>query len=147
MDSPVPPGGILELMSTRPARTVSISVGRDPGAAYAYLRDPRHLPQWAPGFARSVHLDGDQWVVETTGRAVGIAFVAENTLGVVDHRVTGDGIDDLNPMRVIANGDGCEVLLTLFQPAGTSDTQFRNDVRLVQSDLRTLKRVLENDAR
>ena len=134
-------------MNTRPARTVSISVGRDPHDAYDYLRDPRHLPDWAPGFAQAVHQDGDRWVVETTGHAVGIAFVADNALGVVDHRVTGDGLDDVNPMRVIANGDGCEVLFTLFQPSGTSDRQFRDDVRLVQSDLRTLKRVLENDAR
>lgn len=135
-------------MNSRPARTVSVSVDRDPYAAYEYISDPRHLPDWAPGFAKSVHQEGDGWVVETADGTVGIAFVPENRLGVVDHRVTGDdGLDGLNPMRVIANGDGSEVLFTLFQPSGTPDDQFQRDLSLVESDLQTLKRVLEGGER
>jgi len=131
-------------MNSRPARTVSVSVDRDPDDTYEYISDPRHLPDWAPAFAKSVHQEGDRWVVETADGTVGIAFAPANRLGVVDHRVTGDeGLDDLNPMRVIANGDGSEVLFTLFQPSGTSDDQFDRDLRIVESDLQTLKRVLE----
>jgi len=50
-------------------------------------------------------------------------------------------------MRVIANGDGAEVLFTLFQSPGVADDQFRRDVELVESDLQTLKGLLELDER
>jgi len=151
-------------MHTRPARTVSVSVGRSPDAVYRYLADPHHLPEWAPGFATSVHKetsvqqkparassghrDGaahkERWIVETADGAFAIAFAPHNRFGVVDHRVTSDdGLDAINPMRVIANSDGAEVLFTLFQPAGATDDEFQRDLAVVESDLQTLKRVLE----
>lgn len=127
---------------------MSISVDRDPDDVYSYVCDPRHLPEWAPRFAKSVHQEGSGWVVETADGPMGIAFVPANRFGVLDHRVTADdGLDSLNPMRVIANGDGSEVLFTLFQPPGVANDRFRRDLRVVESDLRMLKRVLEGRPR
>ncbi len=135
-------------MTTSSAHTVSVSIERDPVAVYDYIHDPRSLPSWAPGFAKSVREEGGHWLVETEAGTVGIAFAPDNPHGVLDHRVTGDGgLDDVNPMRVIANGDGSEVLFTLLQPAGVADDRFQRDVGLVESDLQTLKRVLEGGAR
>lgn len=131
-------------MTLLPARTVSVSVDHPPDAVYRYLADPHHLPEWAPGFAASVHRDAKGWVVETAAGRFGIKFAPHNRLGVVDHRVTSaDGLDAVNPMRVIANGSGSEVLFTLFRPEGTDDARFEHDVALVESDLETLKRVLD----
>ena len=131
-------------MTSRPARTVSISVDRAPDVVYTYLTDPRHLPGWAPGFARSVHEQGDGWVVETTAGPMRIEFAPANGFGVVDHRVTSDdGLDSVNPMRVIGNGDGSEVLFTPFWPAGIAVEEFQRDLDRVEADLRALKRVLE----
>ncbi len=48
------------------------------------------------------------------------------------------------PMRVIAHGDGAEVLLTLFRLPGWTDEQFDRDAALVMADLQTLKRLLES---
>ncbi|HZJ06677.1 MAG TPA: SRPBCC family protein [Nocardioidaceae bacterium] len=135
-------------MTTSRARTVSVSVERDPAAVYDYICDPRNLPSWAPGFAKSVREEAGRWLVETEAGTVGIAFASDNPLGVVDHRVTDDqGLDDTNPMRVIPNGHGSEVLFTLFQSAGISDDQFQHDLGLVESDLQLLKRVLESGER
>lgn len=133
-------------MTPRPASTVSVSVRRDPRVVYEYVSDPRNLPEWAPGFARSVREEDDGWIVETADGPARIAFAPDNTLGVVDHRVIGDGeLDVLNPMRVIANGNGAEVLFTLFQLEGATDDQFQRDLGLVTSDLQTLKRLLEDE--
>lgn len=133
---------------TAPAHTLSVSIDRDPGSVYRYVSDPRNLPAWAPGFAMAVREDPGGWVVETAGGTVRIAFVADNTLGVADHRVTDDqGSSTLNPMRVIANGQGAEVLFTLFQPPDIADDQFQRDLGLVKSDLQTLKRELEAEER
>ncbi len=77
---------------------------------------------------------------------VGICFLPANDFGVLDHVVNlSDGQSILNPMRVVANGDGSEVMFTLFQVSGTSDEQFANDFRMVEADLLTLKSVLESN--
>jgi len=131
-------------VTTRPARTVSISVDCDPRTAYRYVTDPRTLPDWAPGFARSVREDGTAWYVETPTGDVRVDFVVANDLGVADHRVTdGAGLDVWNPMRVLGNGTGAEILFTVFRRDGMSEEEFQRDLGLVQSDLSTLKRRLE----
>lgn len=132
-------------MNTRPAATVSASVDRPPDVVYRYLMDPHHLPEWAPGFATAVHRESEGWIVETAAGRFGISFAARNRWGVLDHRVTSDdGLDAVNPMRVIPNGDGCEVLFTLFRAADSGDAQFARDLAVVESDLQTLKHVLES---
>ena len=70
-----------------------------------------------------------------------------NDFGVLDHTVTvAPGVHVTNPMRVVPNADGSEVLFTLFQPPGMSDEQFRADARLVRGDLVSLKAALESTA-
>lgn len=64
--------------------------------------------------------------------------------GVLDHWVTpAPGVEVYVPMRVVANGEGSEVIFTLFQQPGMTDEQFAADARLVEQDLATLKKVLE----
>lgn len=130
-------------MAVLPCRHVSVSIDRDPATVYAYVVDPRNLPRWAPGLARSVRQDGGGWTVETVDGPVAIAFSADNDLGVADHRVSGPGgIDTLNPMRVIPNGDGAEVVFSLFRQPGTTAAEFERDAGLVAADLHLLQRLL-----
>jgi hypothetical protein len=73
-----------------------------------------------------------------------IGFVEQNNYGVLDHAVTVQpGIEIVNPMRVVPNGSGSEVMFTLFQLPGTSDEKFAEDAGLVERDLLTLKKALE----
>ena len=51
-----------------------------------------------------------------------------------------------NPMRVIPDGDGCEVVFTLRRQDGVSDDDFERDAAAVAADLRTLKQLLESRA-
>jgi hypothetical protein len=91
-----------------------------------------------------VKRDGAQWIVETPDGPVRLRFATWNQWGVLDHLVTlPSGGQVVVPMRVVQNGAGSEVLFTLFQRPGTSDAQFYEDAVLVQRDLETLKRVLE----
>lgn len=73
-----------------------------------------------------------------------IEFVPANDYGVLDHSVTlptGEAI--YNPMRVIADGDGCEVVFTLRRQASMSNEDFGRDARAVAADLANLKRLME----
>ena len=82
--------------------------------------------------------------METPDGPMRIKFVGVNEFGVLDHYVRlAPGLEILNPMRVVPNGSGSEVLFTLFQLPNMSDERFAEDARLVERDLRTLKDVLE----
>lgn len=128
------------------SRTLSVEIAAAPDTVYAFVRDPVQLPVWAAGICQSVTVEGNVWRVETGGALgmVQLAFCADNPYGVLDHTVTlADGMAVLNPVRVIANGDGSELLFTVFQTPGMSDEQFVRDVQAVRRDLHALKTLLE----
>jgi len=55
-----------------------------------------------------------------------------------------DGLAVINPMRVIANQDGCEVQFTLFRQTEMSDQKFKEDREWILKDLKTLKKLMED---
>ncbi|MET9814306.1 SRPBCC family protein [Streptomyces sp. NPDC006355] len=130
--------------TTRTSRHLSISVDRPAQEVYDYVSDPGNIPGWAPGLARSVErLDG-RWVGESPMGRVVIVFTPRNDFGVLDHDVTlPSGETVRNPMRVIADGPGCEVVFTLRRQPWMSDEEFRRDAEAVSADLAALKRVME----
>jgi hypothetical protein len=126
------------------AKTLSVSIDRSPAEVYDFVVSPENLCLWATAFVHSVKRQGNDWIIETTDGPMAIRFVAHNGLGVLDHYVKlPNGMEILNPMRVLANGAGSEVLFTVFQQDGMSDEQFAQDAGMVERDLITLKSVLE----
>ena len=126
------------------SRFISEWINRAAADVYEYASDPANLPNWAPGLGSSVENVDGQWFVETSEGRVGVAFAPANAYGVLDHEVTlpsGDVI--YNPMRVVPDGDGCEVVFSLRRLPDMSDEDFARDAGLVQADLTRLKRVLE----
>jgi len=77
-----------------------------------------------------------------------VAFAERNDHGILDHDVTlPSGETVHNPMRVIADGPGCEVVFTLRRRPGMGDEDLARDAQAVADDLVTLKRVLERRVR
>ena len=77
---------------------------------------------------------------------VKIRFAAPNAFGILDHAVVLEsGATFHNPMRVLPNGDGSEVVFTLFRLPGTSDAQLAADAGAVERDLRELQALLERE--
>ena len=125
-------------------KTLSVSIACPPDRVYAFASNPENMPRWAIAFVHSVKKSGEEWFVETPIGSLRIRFVESNAFGVLDHyvRLT-TGVEILNPMRVVPNGTGSEVLFTLFQSPEMSEQQFAEDADMVARDLRTLKNVLE----
>lgn len=124
--------------------TFNVTIARQPQAVYDFVADLNNLPRWATAFCRSVKKDGGRWTIETPQGPMGMRITARNAFGILDHYVIPTpGIEIHVPMRVIANGEGSEVLFTLFRRTEMTDAQFAEDQRLVRQDLDTLKRVLE----
>ena len=126
------------------SRHISAWVDRPADEVYDYASEPANLPVWAPGLGSSVEKVDGQWVAESPMGRVVFAFVPRNQHGVLDHDVTlPSGETVYNPMRVIADGSGCEVVFTLRRRPGMSDEDLARDADVVSADLATLKRVLE----
>jgi hypothetical protein len=126
---------------------ISTYIDRRLNEVYEFASDPRNLPRWAAGLARSeVKKDGDEWIVNAPFGKVRVKFVEQNAFGVMDHDVKLEsGVVVHNPMRVIPNGDGSEFLFSLIRQPGMSDEQFAKDKAAVEKDLRTLKDLLERN--
>ncbi|KKJ94696.1 SRPBCC family protein [Micromonospora sp. HK10] len=126
------------------SRHLSVHVDRPVAAVYAFAADPANLPRWAPGLGSSVTLVDGEWFVETPEGPARLTFAPRNEYGVLDHEVvTPAGETVYVPLRVIADGPGCEVVFTLRRSPGMTDVDFARDAELVSDDLARLKRVLE----
>ena len=126
------------------SRTVSVSIACDPRKVYEFVSNPENLPKWAKTFCRSIQRSGEEWIIDTPQGPVKIRIAGKNAAGVLDHYVSpAPGIEVFVPMRVVPNGAGSEVLLTLFQQADMSDEKYAKDVGLVEQDLNSLKRIME----
>lgn len=124
---------------------LSQSIERDPAEVIAIAGDPEQLPRWAGGLSAGIRRDGDRWVAESPMGAVEVAFVGPVASGVLDHNVTlPDGTVVHNPLRVLRNDRGSEVVFTLYQRTGMSDGEFARDAAMVRDDLERLRALLED---
>jgi hypothetical protein len=126
------------------SRHLSTHIDRPAQAVYDYASDPANLPAWAPGLGSSVERVDDQWIVDSPMGRVVVTFAPRNEFGVLDHDVTvPSGETFNNPMRVTADGTGCEVVFSLRRQPGVSDEDFQRDADAVLADLNTLKGLME----
>ncbi|WP_022900051.1 polyketide cyclase [Humibacter albus] len=129
---------------TWPALHLSQSIRRSAEAVSAFAGDPANLPQWAAGLSTGIRRDGDRWVTDSPMGEVEVEFVGPVELGVLDHDVRmPDGTVVHNPLRVLRNDEGSEVVFTLYRRPGVTDEDFAQDAELVRQDLARLRDVLE----
>lgn len=129
-----------------PMKHISISIKRRAEDVYVFASNPANLPQWATGLSGSTIMQtGQDWICESPMGQVKVRFTEENKFGVMDHEVTlPSGEVNHNPFRVFKNDDGSEVLFTLFRLPRMSDSDFARDAEFIETDLRTLKHILES---
>lgn len=123
------------------SRTICISINRNWSEVYEAIWQPQDFPKWASGLSKSsLTKDGDAWRAEGPEGAVRIRFTDRNAFGVMDHYVNaGTGQEIYVPLRIIQNGNGADVQLTLFRLPGMSDAKFAEDAEWVECDLLALK--------
>jgi hypothetical protein len=134
----------MDSSMTFKSRHVSISISRSVDEVYDFVSNPQNLPLWAGGLSGSIKNVNGDWVAESPMGTVKIRFADKNRFGVLDHDVTlPSGETFYNPMRVISNGDGSELVFTLYQRQGMTDRDFVKDEQQIETDLERLKTLIE----
>lgn len=127
-----------------PAKHLHVAIERPPREVYAFMADVRNLPKWAAGLGASVARVDGEWTAESPMGRVKLRFAPKNDFGVLDHDVvlpSGETVS--NPLRVIPNDAGSEVVFTLLQRKRVTDRAFEEDAAAVVRDLAALKALLE----
>ena len=128
------------------SKTLSVSINCEPKKVYEFVSNPENLPKWAKGLSGSIKKIGEDWIAESPMGKVKVKFADKNKFGILDHDVTlPSGVRVSNPMRVMPNVDGSEVMFTLFKQPSMPEERFSEDIGLVSKDLENLKSVMESD--
>jgi hypothetical protein len=126
--------------TTLPSDTKAVNIDARPDDVFDFLADPANLPQWAVGFCRSIRRDGERWIVSTATGQVGIRYVTDRVLGVIDFYISpGPGIESAAFSRVLPSGDGAEYVFTQFQTPGMTDEVFDGQVQALVEELHILQ--------
>ena len=123
------------------AQTISIAIDRPWRELYDAIWQPDFFPRWASGLSQSsLQRENERWRAQGPEGTVWIRFTPHNEFGVMDHHVdVGSGPLVHVPMRVIGNGAGAEVILTVFRQPGMSYEKFQGDIGWVRRDLEALR--------
>lgn len=125
-------------------RHISVSIDRLPQDVYEFASKIENLPKWATGLGKNFRNVDGEWVADSPTGPIKVRFVSRNEFGVVDHDVILEsGMTIHNPIRILPNGRGTEVVFTLFRQPGASEQKFAEDAKWVEKDLRLLKTLLE----
>jgi polyketide cyclase/dehydrase/lipid transport protein len=126
------------------AKHISVSINRSAAQVYEFASIPENLPKWAAGLSGSIKKLDEDWVAESPMGRVKVKFAEKNQFGVLDHEVTlPSGVKVHNPMRVVPNNDGSELVFSLYRRPNMSDQEFAEDAKSVEKDLAKLKTLLE----
>jgi uncharacterized protein YndB with AHSA1/START domain len=132
-----------------PGRSVtkSVTIDRTAREVHAFLADVANWPRWCVVNILSAEPGGEPgwWAITTPGGPAEFRIDADAATGIVDH----DFRDETRavarvPARVTANGRGADFLITVTQPDGLPDDDFDELLASVDTELATLRRVLED---
>jgi hypothetical protein len=125
-------------------RHVSVSIDRPPQEVYDFVSAPENvLPKWATGPQGFIRRADDGWIVDSPVGKVKMQFAAKNALGILDFDfILESGLTIHNPMRVIPNGNGSELIRTVLREPGMSGEGFAEETEWAEKDLAMIRELL-----
>jgi len=131
------------------SRTHSTTVAAWHADVFAYLSQSANIPEWAPGFARDVRVDGDDVLVTNDDGERRVRVQLNEEFGIVDFlAVRADGLRLSSTIRIVATGaHATEVLFTLFRIPGEYDENFAERAEVIPGELAFVQRRLATAAR
>ncbi len=122
----------------------SIDIEATPDKVYAFLSNPLNWPQYAVVNLRAVSPGQNGWFRAVTKFGEGeIKVNGVKELGILDHIWRDPQASWQVYARVVPNGEGSTVMMTLFQPPVMSDQQFNDAMKEMDIEMVKLKEILE----
>jgi len=122
----------------------SVDIQAAPEKVFAFLSNPMNWPQYAVVSLRSVSPGQNGWFQAVTKFGEGeLKINPVKELGVFDHIWKDPQATWQVFSRVVPNGDGSTVMMTLFQPPIMTDPQFDQAMKEMDIEMQKLKEVLE----
>jgi hypothetical protein len=131
-----------------PARVVTFSIARPLREVYEFLLRPQNFASWAfVGDTQMSNLGDGDWAVETSVGPRILRFAERNRNFVLTHsaRVAPGDTPSVIPMRLMANGDGTELIYVFLPRPSLSEAEWGSMIEWVTADLGALKSYLENE--
>lgn len=130
------------------SHTITLSIARPCDEVFTFLAEPGNYPSWAAITGPFSKVSDGVYGAETDSGPRLIRFIADRRYGILDHAVYVEGdVPRFDPMRVVPNGAGTELIYTFLQRDGMDADQFASTVEWIRTDLMTLKSLLETDRR
>lgn len=124
---------------------ISQAISCDALTVAVFAGAPENLPRWAAGLSTGIRNVDGRWITDSPMGEAEVRFTGDVAQGILDHDVTFPGGEIVrNPLRVVRNGEGSEVVFTLFKSPTVSDVEFERDAALVREDLHRLRDLLES---
>ena len=121
-----------------------VDIQAAPAKAFAFLTDPLNWPEYAVVNLRSVSPGKDGRFKAVTKFGEGeLEINPVKEVGIFDHAWRDPQASWQVYSRVVPNGDGCTVMMTLFQPPVMNDAQFDTAMKEMDLELAQLRQILE----
>jgi uncharacterized protein YndB with AHSA1/START domain len=130
------------MKNTLRSKTLTASLEVAPAPLFARVSDPDQLAQWHGAFCRALRKENDGLIVESPRGQVPVRFLRDDRAGALDIVMSfPEAAEFVTAIRVLANGSGSEIVLTLVQSAGLADAAFHEQVRWAENALRNLRKL------
>lgn len=124
-------------------KTLSATLQKDAATLFQWLSDVDHLPQWHPGLCQSLDKSIGRLTVMTPRGAFPLTLLRDDRAMVLDLVLQLEpGLELLSAIRVFANGESSDVVLTLVRPQGLMESLFHEHYRWAESALRELRNII-----
>lgn len=122
----------------------SADIQAAPEKVYAFLADPLNWPKYAVVNLRSVSPGQNGWFKAVTKFGEGeLRVTGVKEFGLFDHVWKDPQATWQVYGRVVPNGDGSTVMMTLFKPRVMSDELFDHSMKEMDIEMAKLKEILE----
>lgn len=131
--------------STGRTVTKTISIAKDVQTVFQFLNNGNNWPKCEIVNVRSVKKtsDKDWYDMITPMGSARLRIRANEEYGILDHDFIDPQASWTVPARVVANGQGCEFMITLFQPLIFDNDFFDEQMALMDKELLMLKQIME----
>lgn len=126
------------------SRIKSVDIQASVEKAFTFLSDPMNWPQYAVVNLRSVSPGASGWYNAVTKFGEGqLKITSIKEFGLLDHTWKDPQATWTVYSRVVPNGGGATVSMTLFQPPVMNDAQFDQAMKEMDIEMAKLKEILE----